>query len=166
MKPEWVNSPADAVITLPDDKEEAVYMYLHWLYSRTVPISANLTHDAAFALLCKAYVLGERLMDIKFKNQIISTIFAQRNEWRYCPVGQSVAILYAGTPETSPARRLFVHLWAYWFRDDESWRDGVDACPKEFLKDVLCQMSKWRLQSPAAPGQMDFQVYCEVEKSD
>ena len=44
-----------------------------------------------------------------------------------------IAILYNGTPESSPASRLFVDFWVS--VDGKEWMD--ESIPEDFLRDVL-----------------------------
>jgi hypothetical protein len=61
-----------------------------------------------FVELARAYVLGEKPIDVKFKNAIIDTFVAVGTAMGYNPIGERVDILYEGTPEGSPARKLVV----------------------------------------------------------
>lgn len=107
-KEEWSKSRADPdTIDLANDDFEVVKAYAHWLYFQQPP--APITHCVTkFPFLAKSYVFGEKVMDITFKNVVIDLVVAEAVASNTIPASESMDILYLGTPEGSPARRLMV----------------------------------------------------------
>ncbi|KAF2657829.1 hypothetical protein K491DRAFT_776895 [Lophiostoma macrostomum CBS 122681] len=103
---EWIESTERAVKS-PDDAPAVFEHYLQLLYAGSIPI---LGQDRQFDDLTKVYVLAEKLMDIRSKNKIVSAMLA-RSKVNF-PFMSAVAALYSGTPESSPARRLYVDVCA------------------------------------------------------
>jgi hypothetical protein len=152
-KPEWtklIEQPD--IIDLPDDSVQTVSDYIRWLYSGNMPIKL---YDAGedsrqkkaeeaekvFVMLAEAYVFGEKIVDIKYKNAVVKTMLAaiQSAEWNLGP--KSVDIIYKGTPSTSPLRRLVADKVAHWAHDDSEegvgWMEFFDAYPREALVDAV-----------------------------
>jgi hypothetical protein len=119
MKPEWANArPNPRVVDLSDEDPKVFKIYLHWVCFKTIPsvyTEKQEGRNPEYALLSKCYVMGEKLMDIAFKNAVLTALVdAHVNQPFYQPkyVGQrAINIIYAGTLENSPARRLLVDTW-------------------------------------------------------
>lgn len=138
VKPEWSSLREDShIIELPLKDLEALKLYSHWVYFRVVPTPSFPREHDIYSLLCRAYVLGEVLLDWTFKNAIIDIISASTKTIEYFPDGKTVSILYEGTPISSPARRLMVDFYAHVLHDSEDWHSYLDDCPRDFLLDVL-----------------------------
>jgi hypothetical protein len=121
------------------------------LYLGTIPRpDDNAPDQQDFVFLAKLYVLGEELMDVKFKNMIVGTIVAVSTKSRWSPIGEAVSIIYEGTSEGSPARRLVVNYCAHNGQNNPSWTDEFKNCPYEFLVDAMKAMVCTR-PSPASP---------------
>lgn len=81
-KPEWQDLRADPnTLVLAEANVEEFRSYVHWLYFRTLPCEKSPTRgpvldDIDFPTLARAYVLGEELMDVEFKNMVIDSIIA------------------------------------------------------------------------------------------
>lgn len=153
MKPEWIKLEEQvAIIDLPDDSVQTVSDYIRWLYSDNMGI--KLYHaggdtrervaeeaEKVFVMLAKAYVFGEKIIDVKYKNAVAETMLAaiESSKWNLGP--NSVDIIYKGTPSTSPIRRLIADKVAYQAHDDSrggvGWMDFFDAYPREALVDAI-----------------------------
>jgi hypothetical protein len=71
--------------------------------------------DEYYQLLADLYVLGERLLDETIRGAIIKeficfTSLTDKSSKRYCPMRETVSIIYRGTTAGSPARRLMVDI--------------------------------------------------------
>jgi hypothetical protein len=68
-----------------------------------------------YILLSKCYVMDEKFMDIAFKNTVLAALMdAHDNQPFYrsrYPGQPAINIIYGGTLESSPARRLLVDIW-------------------------------------------------------
>ncbi|KAF2121789.1 hypothetical protein BDV96DRAFT_468436, partial [Lophiotrema nucula] len=119
MKPEWADQrPDPRVIELPDDDPAAFSLYLHWLYTKKLPVLPDDQESPSyegFHNLAYAYVLGERLMDIEFKNVVADAyvLYARGTApgKQHYPSNEDVRILYEGTSEGSPIRQLLIDIW-------------------------------------------------------
>ena len=122
------------VISLPTDDYETMTTYLRFLYEghlqdefdieRLSCIHSPTADDCdkmqgAYISYAKLYTLGCRLMDNNFKNAAITKIF---NKFTRCclrvardimfnPEFPSISIIYNGTVEQDPARRLVVDMY-------------------------------------------------------
>jgi hypothetical protein len=134
-------------VQLPIENLESFKLYAHWLYTGTIPLPQFRKDETTkyFETLARLYILGEALLDTKFKNEVIGAIIATSQENSYWPIGRPVAIIYNGTLPGSPARRLMTDVCAFKFQDnDTSWTNEFDNCPKEFFQDVVRAMAKQR----------------------
>ena len=104
-------------------------------------------HDARFAYLIKAYILGEKILDHKFKNTIIDQIVAEAREEDevthepYVPTKWSVREIYENTPEGDHGRSLMLDIWMRRKIDPldlwEEYEDLDEELPKAFLLALL-----------------------------
>ncbi|KAF2000438.1 hypothetical protein P154DRAFT_435014, partial [Amniculicola lignicola CBS 123094] len=168
LKKEWEDMRKDSkTIALQHDDPDAFRMYAHWLYCRKFPLADD--RDEAYVQLAKAYVLGESLLDAKFKNTILDSIITATTTFDYFPVGQPITIIYEGTPVESPARRLMVDFYVYAMHSGgTSWTRHLGAYPKEFLVDTLTKIPIVRLapaSSGSRPWTKSFENYHEEENN-
>jgi hypothetical protein len=117
LKKEWIEGQT-RTITLPVDDPQTITHYLYFTYSGKLP-SAHIATEAARKLagtnttdLARLYILGGRLLDDVIRKAVIEEFirFAQAtNSW---PGWPAVSIIYDGTPEGDPARKLLVNMFA------------------------------------------------------
>ena len=174
MKPEWASlRPNPRLIDLPDDDAAAFALYQQYIYSRQLPILPDdLEEDSAqtegYHTLAYAYVLGERLMDTEFKNSVASAyvLYARGTApgKRAYPSNEEIRILYEGTGEKSPIRRLLVDIWCC--RGKHEWMDQDSDLPKDFLVEVTRALLRARpsLENLSRPWKNEHAQY--HEKSD
>lgn len=167
MKPEWASMRDDPrIVELPDDDPEAFAMYRTWLYSGKLPVLSDESEcpnedatstsigwessaDASnkYHTLAYAYVLGERLMDVPFKNAIADTyvLYARgiAPARRHYPSNEEICIIYDGTRSDSPIRRLLVDIW--YSRGKLEWLQTDDELPADFLKAVVKELLRVRV---------------------
>ncbi|KAH7138018.1 hypothetical protein B0J11DRAFT_513407 [Dendryphion nanum] len=160
MKPEWASSrPDPRTITLPEDDPAAFSIYMSYLYAKELPILNESTAsqpttpegkyrdiDNGYHNLAYAYVLGERLMDPAFKNAIIDAyvLYARGSPpaKRCYPSNEEIRILYEGTHEDSPIRKLLIDIWTA--RGKWEWVQMDPDLPNEFLMEVTKGLLKSR----------------------
>lgn len=171
MKPEWASlRPNPRVIDLPDDDAAAFALYQQWLYTRQLPILPDdLEEDSGssegYHTLAYAYVLGERLMDIDFKNSIASAyvLYARGTPpgKRAYPSNEEIRIIYEGTQERAPIRKLLVDIWCC--RGKHEWIENDADLPKDFLVEVTKALLKARpsLESLSRPWKNQHVQYQE-----
>jgi hypothetical protein len=117
-------------------------MYLNWFYFKTVP--TVLTENSApsnpeHETLSKCYVMGGKLIDEDFQDAILAALSdAMANQPFYdarFPDNDAINIIYGGTTDDSPARRLLVDTWAA--NATEEWTQCIDdTMPPAFTQDL------------------------------
>lgn len=153
----------------PNSKDGGVYVlnqpppvirpFLQYLYTGAVDLQD-------FQTLAHAYVFAEEILDIGFKNAVLNSIIRRvhtylSDGWRYLPVHAAINIIYEGTPQHSPARRLMVDL--HFFHAKSSWyRDHATEYHPEFLRDLLVKLLEGRhLTREEMPLVCDYMAYHE-----
>jgi len=155
MKPEWASLREDPnTIDLSGDSTDVVLLYVRWLYSEEVQVEISkldLDHEArcsaaekAYIALSSAYVFGEKILDTKFKNAVLLKIHKTNEVFEWSPGPIPAAIVYEGTTEGSPLRRLFADMIVCDASDDPSWAAYFKDYPRELLVDALTAMSAVR----------------------
>ena len=153
MKPEWANQKDDPkTLNLPEDSADIVTDYVKWLYLREIPIVPHIANGLAhkkrsdeaeqfFVQMTRAYIFGERIMDVKYKNAMFKAIFTAQIKFNLCMGTQSVTIVYEGTPSGSPLRRLIAADVAHHAYDDSKeglgWMKNLESYSGEALLDAL-----------------------------
>jgi hypothetical protein len=167
MKPDWAESRTGfKTIDMSHCNKDALSAYIHWLYFKKIPLErteGSLGVD--FTILAQAFVLGEELMDVKFKNTIVDTFLSLEQKHSALPGAASVNIIYDGTPPSSPMRCLMLEFYAYGINDDVSWNLVLEACSKDVLLDLITRMSKFRARAAteARPWRLSRMKYHEKE---
>lgn len=120
-------------------------VYSKWLYTSAiisvprqdgVPAAGNAKAD--WTHLANAYAVGEKLIDIDFKDTVIDAFRAKIKSldagtvWEVAP--EVVRIIYSSTPRDSPARRLIVDL--YYGHGSLSDLTAGDDLPSDFLLEL------------------------------
>lgn len=140
-------------------KTELFQAYVHWLYFGTIPRlcladGSSTTPPRDYLYLAQLYVLGEEIMDSRFKNAILDNFAAVYLRIRKSPSADVVAIIYGATAEKSPMRRMLAQQYAHCACDPWTLKD----LPKEALLDILEFMVKVR------PSIVDEKPWLEVDK--
>ena len=140
----------DREISLDDIDCEIFDLYLNLVYHNQIP--AFNYGKIEYTKLAKLYVMSERFLDTGAKNAVTEAIILKSKEVDHpqlplYPGPEDVKIIYDGTPESRPIRRLLVDIYASYGSLD--WVYGKsDAFEKEFLYDVLCRIWKGNVESP------------------
>ncbi|KAL6703462.1 hypothetical protein ACN47E_009636 [Coniothyrium glycines] len=153
MNGNWSESEA-RLVQLPHDLPQTFELYLHHVYTGTIPSHGLAEKDTIelpkddfqsameeeYRRLIAVYLLAEKFQDDLAKHTIIQTVFdvAMRRNREGCmivPPPTCISDTYTQTPETSPARRLMVDLWACMC--PETLGRNVHDLPKEFLEDLV-----------------------------
>jgi hypothetical protein len=146
LKTDWAEGQQREV-KLPEEEFEAFNTYVQWMYKRAIPtkFEKNSSEDKdkqqSYIHLSKLYVLGERLMDCEFQNQVVDAIVATARDQtsegtRYKPIGEVVNIIYENTPKPSPGRKLMAQIWYEYGRADWFAESNVKL-NYEFMEDVM-----------------------------
>jgi hypothetical protein len=167
MKPYWAKMrPDPKTIDMSHCNTELFSKYINWLYLKTIPMeNVNSSNNKDFQSLAGAYVLGEELMDVNFKNAITDTILAHM--LIEIPSPEMVKTIYDGTSEGSLGRRLMSDIYAYAAYADEKdvWHTAFERCSVDFLVDILKTMTKTRdrLSMTQRPWTISETAYHERE---
>tara|TARA_R110002003_G_scaffold115_3_gene9956 strand:- start:398 stop:1006 length:609 start_codon:yes stop_codon:yes gene_type:complete len=153
MKPEWMEQRSDPhTIDLSEHCKDTVTHYVQWLYTGSIPISL-LQGQAleetdiveietnVYMALARAYVFGESVMDIDFKNAVLLKVLEVERIAETVPGRSVVEIVCAGTIPGSPMWRLLVVLMADNVSSDPRWENSFDGLPHEILVDVIKAMA-------------------------
>lgn len=106
---------------MPDEDWKTMTDHLNFTYSGKL-LTARLTDDDPFAAdldsypdLARLYTLGNRLLDSVVRNAVIKE-FVRIDEYmdQDPPGHESIDIIYEGTLNGDPARRLMVYTYLHW----------------------------------------------------
>ena len=135
-------------VYLPDHDPDVVYAYIQWLYSRC--FSSDITHDAdgypIFHKLASLYVLGVKLLDRDFQDNVLNAMISHGRENRDYPPVIAINIIYESTSEDSPARQMLIDSWVA--EGEGHWVDAFDkksgAVHSDFKDDLIRALLAWK----------------------
>ncbi|KAK7528361.1 uncharacterized protein IWZ02DRAFT_486425 [Phyllosticta citriasiana] len=118
---DWKESK-EKMVPLPDEDVEVFSIYQKWLLLNK-PRSTNI-----FNTLLECYILGDHLMDSKFKNAIVDEILDFISRYYTYPI-EWASVLPKRLPESCGLVRLFEDIWihqanGYWL--DDMSTDNMD----------------------------------------
>lgn len=144
MRRDWKEA-TDRVVKLPNDDPTVFRLYVHWLYSGTLPCQIdepNPTGNLEYLQLAKAHVLGIKLLVKRFADATVDAIIEKAHSiasdgHSWFPDGEAIRYLYANTLPSSPVRRLLVDFYVSCGNKDwvAEW-DSPEERPSEFLFDL------------------------------
>lgn len=141
----WENiRDGPSTIDLSDDDFEVVHAYINWLYTGNVPIQEGLLPGDILTFLVHMYVFGEKIMDVKFKNEIIDHIIAAQKQTNISPGWKQLNEIYTGTVDGSAARRLLVDFVVNLAHDSDEWKAAIINFSEAVMADVLVAMVEAR----------------------
>lgn len=101
----------DRKIELPHDNPQDFENYLQCLYQGT------LDYEEVDALgidsLIRLYILADKLGDLHTVNMAIDQLIRLSDKTSEIPDGDSIALIFDNTPDTSPLRRLAVDFYLF-----------------------------------------------------
>ena len=162
LRGEWTEASTRR-IPLPDDEPDVFSVYLHWLYGgliHTLRQSTGLSSesDGEYELLVKAYILGEKILDVAFKNSVIDAIVEKVNEFGFDK--RLTSLVFDNTTPASPLRRLWLDV--YYHKGKVEWLDPAltgDTISHEFM----VELSRYQMQQRtvfASSDKLDFSLGC------
>ncbi|KAM3425325.1 hypothetical protein BST61_g7272 [Cercospora zeina] len=129
------------------DVEPAVFeTYQVWLYEQRIDLAYCPAADDPsripdlMVFILKLWVLGDRFLDVKFKDNVVDTLIAQIEKRSYViPHVDLACFAYSHTPDGSAPRRLITDLYVHLGK--ESWSDEAsnaleDAHRTDFWRDL------------------------------
>jgi hypothetical protein len=141
LKKEWIEGQT-RTIALSEECPEVMAQYISYTTSGKLSSEDRILNGVSdaeyiYRLLVTLYVYGERFIDSTIQKAVIKELVRliktkDTNGERWQPSIDDVNIIYRGTPENSPARRLLVDL-----KVSEGREDGVsNHLEHAFLVDV------------------------------
>jgi hypothetical protein len=124
--------------------------YCQWLYSSRVPQPpSGVSGVGPYKEWASLYVLGNKIMDGKFQDEIIGAIidYAMIKGTKF-PANPVIKIVYGGTTKNSLLRRLMVDFCAYNARAD--WC-GVDNLMEETFLEFIQELIPALLKTRSGP---------------
>lgn len=110
----------ERVVELPEEGEDTFRLYIQWLYTGNIFCKRS-EEDRSYDTLARLYVLGEKLLDRKFQDNVANAMIAATHDRnplssnkpgvRRFPGEITVDLIYQQTPATSPMRRLMVDIY-------------------------------------------------------
>ncbi|KAF2252550.1 hypothetical protein BU26DRAFT_480267 [Trematosphaeria pertusa] len=168
-KPEWASSrSAPDTIDLTDESLGIVKSYVRWLYLGVLPKPGG-SLDLDFNNLTNAYLFGERMMDIKYKNAVLDQLIAvafilATPKYQCYPPAEALRVVYKGTSPGSGARRLLADFIAYNAKeDDPEWNQEMESYKGEMWMDVMKAMTRLRKPEPGYPWMISSAPYRQDE---
>jgi hypothetical protein len=154
----WKESEEHA-FKLPEGNPQIFALYSHWLYVGQIPVIvqnstkkevANNNYKEYYDLV-KAYVLGDKLLDVKFQDSTIQAIVKKSaapgtDGQRHYPGAGTIIYAYANTTESAKIRNLFVDIYV----EIAGPRWLTKELPKDFLYSVVEGLMKKRVP-PSKP---------------
>ncbi|KAF2121754.1 hypothetical protein BDV96DRAFT_483372, partial [Lophiotrema nucula] len=138
MKRQWAERRKEPnTVELLDDNSAAFTLYSQWLYTGSIPTAEESLREVPYRDLVHAYLLGDKLMDFQFQNSVVTSMIAVEAEYGMYPSSQDIHDIYDCTPESSPARQLFVDFYARAVSNNEDWNANLEGCPQQFLVKVI-----------------------------
>jgi hypothetical protein len=141
LSKEWKEAK-ERIIPLPDDDPEIFKIYQHWLYFGQIYCVYLFGQPKEYAVLAKASVLGDKLMDGDFKDAVIDCIVDALCKDQVFDVGLTNYV-YEHTTATSPLRRLWqdIYMWA----GNPTWLDE-NVIPEPLNGDFAVDLSRRQME--------------------
>ena len=132
LKPEWASMREGKPIDLTDADADIFHAYVQWLYTHHIDTTFDTVQWA------KGYVLGEMLMDLEYQDQVLEIFVRDCEARQKFPVGSQINVIYNGTTESSPARKVLIDFFCW--NNSSKWldnRDYANTAPADFVNDLL-----------------------------
>ena len=157
---------------LPEDNPDIISLYLHFLYTGELAVlpwpepEGYKGHEERLNL-SHLFVLAEKLQDTAAKNEIVKAMaessgILREDECYWYPNLGAIEIIYSGTTESSPIRKLMVDMYVHNLRS--SWKSH--GAPAEFPEDVTVELLKHRetCRPDTTRGRYNVEAYLEENK--
>lgn len=158
--PQWKEA-RNRTVPLEQHTPEVFEVYLRWVYSRR-GITLKKTDDKEIAknaytsLLCRAYVLGDVLLDFDFKDAVIDALTIYTLSNCYCWI--EVKYIYGNTSKESKLRYWLVAVAVGGCGPKHlALEELSDFLPPEFLRDALVRTD--RVAFPGHARNQDEEKY-------
>jgi hypothetical protein len=162
----------EKTVNLPEDDPEAFQLYTQLVYTDRIPgmnddipnkvdgveesYESRITLDkcgspnaceADYQMLCRLYVLAEKLMDVKAKNYTMEALYSKiqvecskcKNPQDTClPCVDAITIMYNGTSKYCAGRQILLTTYIH-FANGETYAEKFshNDLPEDFLRDLV-----------------------------
>ncbi|KAK8166538.1 hypothetical protein IWX90DRAFT_433114 [Phyllosticta citrichinensis] len=161
----WKESK-DRLVSLPEEDPAIFKAYFEWLMLNTLligsrhedPLVASTSSPEEFEhVILECYVLGDHVMDSKFKNFIIEEVYRLATQYHWVVPREWLAILPTKLPESSGFVRFYMDFWALeansdWL--DDAFTDNIDDSTA-----LLLSITKKALDYRCPRSMGDFQQH-------
>jgi hypothetical protein len=137
---------------LIEDDADSFAIYAHWLIWKELAVKLDDSETGEngrteFQQLAYAYVLGDKLQDTPFRNEIIDAFVAkQKNEnEKLLPDSSTIDNVYENTSESSKFRKFLVDMWLSY----ESDSADIKSLSHGFLIDLVSTIKRPQKILPA-----------------
>jgi hypothetical protein len=162
LRGEWKEA-STRQIPLPDDEPAVFSVYQQWLYNSLIhTVRQDLgfvsESDIEYELLVKAYIFGEKIIDVAFKNSVVDAITEKVNQFGFNT--RLTSLVFDNTTPASPLRRLWLDV--YYHLGKVEWLEpimAVDTVSSEFM----IEFSRYQMQkrtSPSFSDKLDLSLGC------
>ncbi|KAI9694282.1 MAG: hypothetical protein M1820_009041 [Bogoriella megaspora] len=136
-------------VELTDDHPEAFELYSQWLYTNKIwcmeVVPNERTQKAAMKetnLLVRAYCLGEKLLDVAFRDSVIDAIQSSvlnkaGTKKALYPGPWKLNFLWGNSPENSPLRRLILDYYAWKAKENWNFEGMSPNVLQALVKEIL-----------------------------
>ncbi len=160
----------DRLVKLPEDKPETFKIYIHFTYTGHLAVIAEpdpkgRDRSKEHPLLADLYVLAEKLQDINCKNAIMRAMFhtcRPKGVQGNTPSAKICCIIYEGTPEGSPMRKLLVDLYTYIATKAWIMSASKGKWPEDFMYELLINVLDKRAPVPDTIRTSGVSKYLEL----
>ncbi|KAI5358143.1 Putative SKP1/BTB/POZ domain superfamily protein [Septoria linicola] len=151
LQRDWQEA-TNRIISLPDDEPDIFEIYQSWLYERKIYtpfwLGAEQSADEPVRLV-KAWALGDKLLDIDFKDAVMDALINRMRSISPAFAGyrRLNAFIYSITPDKSAPRRLMTDIFAH--EGNANWTDDPSCLPEDpytadFLRDLAKEQYRLR----------------------
>lgn len=152
---------------LIDDDPDSFAVYAHWLIWKKLAVKLDKSKTGKngrteFQQLAYAYVLGDKLQDTRFRNDIINAFVAKRENEKLLPGSATIDYVYMNTPESSKLRKFLVDVW---FRFGSNNAE-IKSLSHAFLTDLVSTHYIKRSQKGLQANIQANEYYVDDEKDD
>lgn len=121
-----------------EDDPSAFAIYVEWVYAGRIwrKTQPHDFQDAEFLGLVRAWILGDKFLDHRFKNAVVDCLIAKIAEEGRLDLTLPQAV-YDNTLQNAPLRRLLVDLYVWHgHKDWVIYSSTTDCKPAAFLSDL------------------------------
>jgi hypothetical protein len=150
---------------LTEDDADSFAIYAHWLIWKKLAVKlgkSSKNDRTEYQQLAYAYVLGDKLQDTQFRNDIINAFVAKRENEKLLPGSTTIDYIYTNTLESSKLRKFLVDVW---FRFGSN-NIEIKSLSHEFLTDLVCRQYIKRSQKALQANIEAAEYYVADEKDD